>query len=116
MPYNAQFAARIDRAFADRGVRFETKRMMGGLVYMVNGRMCVGVEKNRLMVRLDPRDVPAALERPGCRPMDFTGRPLKAFVFVDGAVLGTRAALQEWLDMALAYNPQVPRAKKSRRT
>ncbi len=49
---------------------------------MVDGKRCGGVEKDRLMVRLDPAVEAAALARPGCQPMDFTGRPMKGYVFV----------------------------------
>ena len=57
--------------------------MMGGLCYLVNDKMCVGVDKERLMVRLDPDYYVSALKRKGSRPIDFTGRPLKGYVFVD---------------------------------
>lgn len=113
MPYDTQLAERIERAFSKRRVRFEAKKMMGGLVFMVGGKMCVGVEKHRLMVRLDPKVQDDAMTRPGCRPMDFTGRPLRGFVFVDGDVLGAEPALLDWLELALAYNPLAPSSKKS---
>ena len=70
---------------------------MGGLVFMVHGKMCVGVESGRMMARLDRKDEPAALQRPGCKAMDFTGRPMPGFVFVDSDVLRTERQLAEWL-------------------
>lgn len=85
---------------------------MGGLCLMVRGKMCVGVEQNRLMARIGPDAYDAALLRPGCRPMDFTGRPLRGFVFVDKAALRTPRQLAAWLDLALAYNPTAASSRK----
>jgi TfoX/Sxy family transcriptional regulator of competence genes len=88
--------------------------MMGGLCFMVNGKMCVGVEQSRLMARIDPAEQEAALQRPGCKPMDFTGRPMRGFVFVDLAVLKTSKQLAKWLDLALAFNPKAVASKKAK--
>jgi hypothetical protein len=51
--------------------------MMGGLTFMYNSKMCVSIIKDELMCRIDPAIYEAVLEKPGCRPMDFTGRPMK---------------------------------------
>ncbi len=111
MPYDETLADRVSNYFNRQRVPYEAKRMMGGLCYMVRGKMCVGVETHRLMARIDPAEQEAALRRPGCRPMDFTGRPMRGFVFVDAAHLRTERQLAAWLDLALAFNP---RAKSSR--
>ena len=66
------------------------KKMFGGLCFMVNDKMCVGVEKARLMVRLDPAKFDEVIEKEGCGPMDFTGRVMKGYVFVDADVLNTK--------------------------
>lgn len=112
MAYDQQLADRITEAFLDRDVAFEAKRMMGGLCFMVDGKMCVGVTDGRLMARIDPASEAAALGRPGCRPMDFTGRPMKGFVFVEPAGTETAAQLAEWLEMALAFNPKAKASKR----
>ena len=57
--------------------------MFGGLCFMVNDKMCLGVEQERLMVRLDPLKVDEVMEKEGCKPMDFTGKVMKGYVFVD---------------------------------
>ncbi len=114
MPYNETLAARIEKFFSAKRVPFESKRMMGGLVFMVHGKMCVGVEATRLMARIDPAEEAAALARKGCRPMDFTGRPMRGFVFVTTEVLRTDAQLESWLALALAFNPKAVASKGSR--
>ncbi|MEZ5299467.1 MAG: TfoX/Sxy family protein [Verrucomicrobiales bacterium] len=115
MAYDEQLAARIGAYFDSKGVAFEAKAMMGGLCFMVDDKMCAGVARDLLMLRLDPDDCEAAMEKPGCRPMDFTGRPLKSFVFVEPEALRTNAALAGWLDQALAFNPKAKRSKPKAR-
>ena len=79
--------------------------MMGGLCFMVGGKMCVGITGDRLMVRLDPETYEAALTRPGCLPMDFTGRPMRGFVFVEPDGTTTDASLRSWISLALEFTP-----------
>lgn len=104
MAYDEQLEQRVRRYFGAKRIKHEPKRMMGGLCFMVKGKMCVGVEKNRLMARIGPDAYDDALTRKGCRPMDFTGRPMRGFVFVEPEGLGTEKDLAGWLDLALAYN------------
>jgi hypothetical protein len=113
MAFDEQLADRVREAFDGRGVRYAERRMMGGLCFMVDGKMCVGVEGERLMARVDPDGYDAALLRRGCVPMDFTGRPMRGFVFVERD--GTRSAkdLDGWLTTALEFNPRAV-ASKSR--
>ena len=111
MAYDENLAERIRDGFKKSRVRFEEKRMMGGLCFLVDGKMCVGVEKDRLMARIDPAVYESALERKGCVPMDFTGRPMRGFVFVKPVGLASSTELLTWLQLALEFNP---RAKSSR--
>ena len=111
MAYDEQLAERIRRSFNQARVRFDEKRMMGGLCFMVDGKMCVGVEKSRLMARIDPAAYESALEKKGCVPMDFTGRPMRGFVFVNPEGLTTDAKLGAWLNLALEFNPKAKSSK-----
>src|SRR5687767_274049 len=99
MAFDEKLAEWVRTLLTDRSAAFEEKRMMGGLCFMVDGKMCVGVEQRRLMVRLDPAIHETALGRPGAAPMDFTGRPMKGFVFVDAGALESETALASWLDL-----------------
>ena len=112
MAYDTALADRITDALTSRRVNFFTKRMFGGLCVMVNDKMCLGVLDTRLMVRLDPAVEAAALKRPGCRPMDFTGRPMKGYVFVDVDACETEKELAHWIGLALEFNPRAAMAKK----
>jgi TfoX/Sxy family transcriptional regulator of competence genes len=90
----------------------EEKKMFGGLCFMVNDKMCVGVERERLMIRLDPDKYDEVLEKPGCTPMDFSGKPMKGFVFVTQDVLRTENQLEYWVKLALDYNKVAKPSKK----
>ena len=114
MAYDEQLAERVRGYFKRHRKRFEEKRMMGGLCFLVDSKMCVGVEKQRLMVRLDPDIYEQALKRKGCVPMDFTGRPMRGFVFVNEQGYSTPRALKSWLDLALEFNPRAKSSKKRR--
>jgi hypothetical protein len=111
MPYDLSIADRVTDQLTARRVSFEAKSMMGGLCFMVNGKMCLGVTGSRLMVRLDPAVEAESLKLPGCKPMDFTGRPMKGFVFVYPLGIETEKQLRHWIDLAIDFNP---RAKSSK--
>lgn len=112
MSYNEKLADRTREIIALSHKKVEEKRMFGGLCFMVNDKMCVGVEKERLMVRLDPALFDEVMEKEGCRPMDFTGKIMKGFVFVDIDALNTRKKLEYWVKLALDYNKVAKASKK----
>jgi len=116
MAYDEKLADRVREIIAETHKNIEEKKMFGGLCFMVNGKMCVGVEKERLMLRTDPEKYEEVIEKEGCAPMDFTGKPMKGFVFVDKEVLRTKKQLQYWMDLALEYNKiaKAPKKKKSK--
>jgi hypothetical protein len=77
--------------------------------------MCVGVSEDRLMVRLNPVGDEAMLERTGAEPMDFTGRPMKGFVWVFEEGLRGSDGLVFWLAEALKFNPWAKASKKKKK-
>lgn len=115
MAYDESLEQRVRQFFDAKRVKHEAKRMMGGLCFLVNNKMCVGVEKQRLMARIGPDAYDDALTRPGCRPMDFTGRPMRGFVFVEPAGLNSEKDLAFWLELAFAYNPLAKKSGKKAR-
>jgi TfoX/Sxy family transcriptional regulator of competence genes len=112
MAYNEKLADNVRGLIAEEHKKIEEKKMFGGLCFMVNGKMCVGVEKERMMVRLDPARYDEAMEKEGCKPMDFTGKVMKGFVFVDAAALTTKKKLEYWVNLALEYNKSAKASKK----
>lgn len=112
MAYNEHLAERISRILKDKNTPFVEKKMMGGLTYMVDEKMCVGIVKENLMVRLDPEIYEEMLRKEGCRPMDFTKRPLKGYVFVEPLAIDMDDDLADWIQLALDYNPKAKSSKK----
>lgn len=112
MSFNEKIADRVRELLSITQKNVEEKKMFGGLCFMVNDKMCVGVEAERLMVRLDPGKFDEVMEKEGCRPMDFTGKVMKGFVFVDIDALDTKKKLEYWINLALAYNKVAKASRK----
>ena len=106
MAYDERLANRIRRAFRARQDVTERK-MFGGLAFLVRGRMCCGIVGNDLMVRIPDDEFDAVMRRRHVRPMDFTGKALRGFVYVSASGFGTPMALRAWL----AYGERVAETK-----
>lgn len=115
MAIDEELAERVRREFRHRDVAWDEKRMMGGLCFMVDEKMCLGVNADRLMVRLDPADYESVLSKPGAEPMDFTGRPMKGFVWVFEEGLRGAAGLGWWMEQALEFNPRAKASRKKKK-
>jgi hypothetical protein len=91
----------------------QEKKMMGGLIFMVNEKMCVGVDKDkssgddRLMVRVGKAAYEDLLQREGCRKMDFTGREMRGFIFVYPEGFDSDDDLDFWISKALSFNEAI---------
>jgi len=112
MAYDEKLADRVRELIPPTHKITEEKKMFGGLCFMVNDKMCVGVEKERLMVRLNPELMEEVMEKEGCKPMDFTGKIMKGYVFVDIEALNTKKKLEYWIKLALDYNKIAKASKK----
>lgn len=113
MPFNEKLNDRIREAMATVPT-VEEKRMFGGICYMVDGKMCIGVATDEMMCRIGPDAYEQALERHGCREMDFTGKPMKGYVFVSEEGCKTKRDLDYWIGLCLAYNKQAKPTKKKK--
>lgn len=107
MAYDEGLAERIRGLLEDRGRVFE-RRMFGGLAFMMRGHMTVGIVKDELMVRVGPETYSQVLREPHARAMDFTGRPMKGFVFVSSQGLESDKDLQRWVERGLEYAASLP--------
>lgn len=115
MGYDEKLADRVRELISETHRITEEKRMFGGLCFMVNDKMCVGVESERMMVRLNPELTDEVLEKEGCTPMDFTGKIMKGYVFVDKEALKAKKQLNYWIQLALEYNPIAKATKKKKK-
>lgn len=102
MAYDEELAERVRGHLGDRDV--PEKRMFGGLAFLVGGRMAVAVSgAGGLMVRCDPADADALLERPGASRMVMRGRELDGWLRVTDEALADEAALAAWVEVGTAY-------------
>lgn len=85
---------------------------MGGLAFMVDDKMCLGIVKDELMARVGPDAENEALKMKGSRPMDFTGRPMKGYLFVSEEGIDMEEDLEKWVQLCLDFNPQAKSSKK----
>ncbi|MBI3685174.1 TfoX/Sxy family protein [Candidatus Azambacteria bacterium] len=113
MAYSEKLADRI-RARLTGLPNVKEKEMMGGLTFMLNDKMCVGIIKDELMCRIDPDIYEAILEKKGCRPMDFTGRPMKGWIIIDEPGMKNKKDFDYWIDLALDFNKKAKPYKKKR--
>jgi TfoX/Sxy family transcriptional regulator of competence genes len=111
MAYNEELADRVRERFAELP-NTEEKEMMGGLVFMYNDKMCAGIVKDELMCRINPEFHDMAVEKTGCRTMDFTKRPMKGYVMVDETGMRSKSDLDYWIDLAIDYNTNAKSSKK----
>jgi TfoX/Sxy family transcriptional regulator of competence genes len=111
MAYDEALAGRI-RAFLARRQGVTERKMFGGVAFMLRGNMCCGALKKDLVVRVGPEYYPKALARPHVRPMDFTGRPLKGFVYVGPAGYRTDRALTRWIELGADYVASLPKKRR----
>ena len=95
--------------------------MMGGLIFMVNEKMCCGVDidketnQDRLMVRIGKAAYEEALERKGAGEMDFSGKSMRGFLFISPEGFDMDADLDFWIEKALAFNKVAKKSKPKRK-
>ena len=102
MAYNEELALRVRVALGEHDGVAE-KKMFGGIAFMLSGNMCCGVTGGDLMVRVGPDGLDGALAQPHTRPMDFTGRPMKGFVYVGPEGTEKEDSLIEFINKEIDY-------------
>ncbi len=118
MAYDEFLADRARQVLKQKSVFFEEKKMMGGLCYMVDDKMCFGmhIDKNTnsslFMARVGTDQYENALSKPHCTEMTFTGRSMKGYVFVSAEGIDSDKDLESWIQMCLDFNPLAKSSKK----
>jgi TfoX/Sxy family transcriptional regulator of competence genes len=107
MAYDEMLAGRLRDALRGSGPISE-KKMFGGIAFMLNGNMCCGVINDLLMARVGPAAYGDALERPHVRQMDFTGKPMKGYVYVEPGGLRSDEELREWARRCVEFVRTLP--------
>lgn len=114
MAYSEKLANRIREQLATLS-NIEEKEMMGGLTFMYNEKMCVGIIADEMMCRIDPNFHQTAVKKPGCRSMDFTKRPMKGYVMVEDAGMKTQKEFDYWINLCLEFNSKAKSSKKKKK-
>lgn len=107
MAYDATFATRIRRLVMADPAMVE-KKMFGGLGFMLQGNMACGIHGQDLVVRLSPAEAAVALDRPGARIFDITGRPMKGWLLVAGDACANDEVLQAWVTQSVTFARSLP--------
>ena len=121
MAYDEFIADRIRKVFDERKANYYEKKMFSGLCFMVDDKMCCGIHFDKkkdtdlLMARIGQEASERVQDREGCHPMDFTGRPMKGYVFVTPDGFDSDEDLEFWLDLCLEFNPFAKASKKRKK-
>ena len=113
MPYDEYLGERIHQIMKSKKLKYHAKKMMGGLVFMVNDKMCVGIHIDKklqhslLMARIGETAYATEIENKHCLPMDFTGRPMRGYIFVKPEGFDLEEDLEHWVDLALVFNKEL---------
>ncbi len=107
MVYNQETAERVRKTLAcRRGI--EEKKMFGGIGFLLNGNMCVGVWKEFLILRIGEADYETALAERFAKEFDITGRSMKGWIMVEPDGFIDDAYLSEWVKQALGFVKTLP--------
>ena len=113
MAYNKDLADRVREQLVNLPV-IDEKEMMGGLVFMVNDKICIGIIKDEMMCRINPEYHENAVELTGCRTMDFTKRPMKGYVMIDETGFKSQKDFLYWIHLAMEFNHLAKSSKKKK--
>lgn len=108
MAYDEGLAERIRELLVERDDMHE-KKMFGGIAFMLSGNMSVGIVNDLLMVRVGPEAYEVMLEEPHARPMDFTGKPLRGFIYIDPEGIDEDDDLATWVMRGIRFAESLPR-------
>jgi TfoX/Sxy family transcriptional regulator of competence genes len=116
MAYSEFLADRVRRVLAERKTtNVEEKRMMSGMVFMVNDKMCIGVVNDEVMLRIDHDWHDEAITLDGCRTMEMGNKVMRGFVFVCATAIDTDEDLEFWVQRALDFNPRAVSSKSKKK-
>ncbi len=108
MSFDTKIADRIRKKLGKRKGLTE-KKMFGGIAFMVNGNMCCGVHRDKMIVRVDPEETDVVLKEKHTRIFDLSGgRPMKGWILVQQKGVATDSALAKWVGVGLKYASSLP--------
>lgn len=121
MAYDEFLGDRIKRVLNEKKIPFTFKKMMGGLLFSVDEKMLCGIHIDKkygdslLMARIGETTYEKVIEKEECLPMDFTGRPMRGYVFVTPDGFDLDEDLEYWIQLTLNFNPLAKASKKRKK-
>jgi hypothetical protein len=118
MAYDEYLAERVARTLTELGSEFTSKKMMGGMLFQADGKMLCGIHIDKkygnslLMARIGEEAYRREIHKSQCLPMDFTGRPMKGYIYVTPEGFDMDEDLAYWLRLTLEFNPIAKASKK----
>jgi hypothetical protein len=110
MAFDDYLAERINNIMIGKKIEFYTKKMMGGLIFFINQKMCFGIHIDKkygdslLMAKIGEDAYKKEIDKEVCLPMDFTGRPMNGFIFITPFGFYKEDELDYWITLALKNN------------
>jgi len=114
MPYSESLARRLRQDFVGRRGITE-KKMFGGVGFLLNGNMCVGVWKSSLIARIDPENYRAALAQPHVQEFDITGRPMRGWIMVEPDGIDSDEQLAMWVQASVNFVSTLPKKQPNKK-
>jgi hypothetical protein len=108
MPYDPVLADRIQKLLI-RKKGIETRKMFGGMTFLLHGNLLVGAWKQSLIARVGPEEGELALLEPHVKRFDITGKPMKNWILVEPEGLATEEQLNDWITRALKFVRTLPK-------
>lgn len=111
MAYDEYFGERISRVLTEKNIDFSSRKMMGGLVFFVDDKMFCGIHIDKkygdslLMARIGEEAYAQEIEKEACLPMDFTGRPMRGYIYITPQGFDADEDLEHWIQLCLNFNP-----------
>jgi hypothetical protein len=107
MAYDEHLEERI-RALLPDEPGITSKKMFGGLAFMLDGNMAVGVSNDELMVRVDPDSFDDLVAGSDVRPFEMGGRGMKGWILAGGEAIAEEQDLERWIDIGMGYAGSLP--------
>jgi TfoX/Sxy family transcriptional regulator of competence genes len=111
MPFDEKLANRV-RRILEKVEGLSEKKMFGGLCFLINGNMALGLVNEDLMIRVEPESYDKLLSQPNVRKMDFTGRPLKGFLYIGAKGTESDKDLRKWVLKSVEFALSQPAKNK----
>lgn len=111
MAYNEKIADKI-RIALNGTKNLVEKKMFGGIAFMVNDKMCLGVYKDDIMLRCEPERMEELLSKQGVRPFDLTSKPMKGWLLINEDGISTKKNFDYWIQIAVESSKKTTTKKK----